>query len=51
MKIVPLKRKSRAQVIANFIASGMAYTQAIREYDRLDQQDFLHRFRYILNDG
>lgn len=50
MKSTKLHRRPRGQVIANFVASGMSYAHALREYDRLDQADFIRRYAHILND-
>ena len=50
MKTTEMRRRARGQVIAKFVASGMNYAHALREYDRLDQADFIRRYAHILND-
>jgi hypothetical protein len=51
MKVKKMRRRSRATVIANLILSGLTYSKALCEYDRLDQADFIRRYAHILNDN
>lgn len=50
MTVTKLQRRPRGQVISNLVTSGMAYADAVREYDRLDHADFLRRYAHIYND-
>lgn len=50
MKVLLMRRRSRGEVIANFLRSGMSYLNAVRKYDRLDRADFVRRYNHLYQD-